>query len=86
MRSISVALLSLLPRVSRRIPGPLVALTAAAIAVAVAGLLLPDLDVATIGSRFGELPPRPPRPLLPWALGSFDFDLARGAGDGTNDG
>ena len=61
----AVALGSLLivvywPLVSRRIPGPLVALLAATAAVQ-----LFDLPVATIGSRFGALSVGVPRPVAP---------------------
>ncbi|MBK8167726.1 MAG: sulfate permease [bacterium] len=51
-------------RVSRRVPGPLVALLLATIVVKVF-----DLPVDTIGSRFGEVPTGLPRPSLP----RFDF-------------
>ena len=71
----TLLLLVLLPRLSRRIPSPLVALPAAA----VAGVFLHryGLDVATIGSRFHAvidgvrvdgIPRLPPLPLKPWSL------------------
>src|SRR5881275_2106920 len=72
----TLLLLVLLPRVSRRIPAPLVALPAAA--VAAFWLHRHGLDVATIGSRFHSLidgvrvdgiPRLPPLPVKPWALG-----------------
>ncbi|HET9133448.1 MAG TPA: sulfate permease [Gemmatimonadales bacterium] len=47
----TVLLLAVWPRVSRRIPGPFVALIAGSVAVA-----LLDLPVETIGSRFGAIP------------------------------
>jgi sulfate permease, SulP family len=73
----TLLLLVLLPRISRRVPAPLVALPAAALA----GLWLHGhgLDVATIGSRFHTvidgvrvdgIPRLPPLPVNPWALGS----------------
>lgn len=64
-------LLILFPKLSRRIPAPLVALSVAAAAAA----LVPGLQVETIASRFetrvgGEvvrgIPQLPPMPLLPW--------------------
>src|SRR5207237_9838962 len=72
----TLLLLVLLPRVSRRIPSPLVALPLAA----VAGVWLHrhGFDVATIGSRFHSvidgvrvdgIPRLPPLPLKPWAIG-----------------
>ena len=71
----TLAILVALPRLTRRVPAPLVALPAAA----VAALLLHrfGFDVATIGSRFhsvvsGEIvagiPRLPPLPVKPWEL------------------
>ncbi len=71
----TLLVLVFLPRLSRRIPAPLVALPAAA----VAGVWLHGhgVDVATIGSRFHTLidgvrvdgiPRLPPLPLKPWTL------------------
>jgi SulP family sulfate permease len=57
---IALAIVLLWPRVSRRIPGPFVALLATAVLV---GLL--KLPVETIGSRFGEIQAGLPRPSLP---------------------
>ncbi len=60
----SVAVIVLWKRVSRKIPGPLVALVLATLAVQWFGL-----PVETIGSRFGEIPHRLPLPVLPhWNL------------------
>ena len=56
----SVALIAAWPRVSRRIPGPLVALLATTI-----GARLLHLDVETIGSRFGTLAALIPHPAVP---------------------
>lgn len=56
----SLAVILLWPRVSRKIPGPFVAILAAS--GLVAGL---DLEVATIGSRFGAIPTSFPSPQLP---------------------
>jgi SulP family sulfate permease len=56
----SVLIIVLWPRVSRRIPGPLVALLATTIAAR-----LFSLDVETIGSRFGTLAASLPHPVLP---------------------
>ena len=60
LASFSFLILGLWPRVSRRIPAPLVALVAATV---IARLF--DLDVETIGSRFGEISVSLPRPHLP---------------------
>ena len=56
----ALAILLLWPRVSRRIPSPLVALLACSAAVPLLGL-----DVETIGSRFGTLAMALPAPRLP---------------------
>ena len=56
----SLAILMIWPRISRRVPGPIVAILAAS--VAVAALRLP---VETIGSRFGEIRAALPAPRLP---------------------
>jgi SulP family sulfate permease len=48
------------PKVSRKIPGPIVAILAASVAVAAFGL-----PVETIGSRFGEIHAAIPAPTLP---------------------
>jgi SulP family sulfate permease len=57
------------PRLSRRIPGPLVALLAATALTALLGL-----DIETIGSRFGEIRASLPAPSLPRV--SFDVVVA----------
>ena len=71
----ALALLVLVPRISRRSPSPLVALPLAAIAGY--WLHLHGTDVATIGSRFHAvvggvrvdgIPRLPPLPVKPWAL------------------
>src|SRR5262249_15494946 len=48
----TLLLLVLLPRFSRRIPAPLVALPVVAVGAAVLSHLVPSFHVATIGSRF----------------------------------
>lgn len=57
---LTLALIILTPRFSRRIPGPFVALV---VATAVTALL--QLPVETIGSRFGSVAARLPAPSLP---------------------
>ena len=56
----SIAIIALWPRISRRIPGPLVALL-----VTTAAAKLLNLDVETIGSRFGSLTISLPHPVMP---------------------
>ncbi len=56
----SLALLVIWPKVSRKVPGPIVAILAASAAVALSGL-----PVETIGSRFGPIHASIPAPALP---------------------
>ena len=71
----TLALLLLVPKVTRKIPAPLIALTVVASAVAALRAFVPELSVDTIGSRFqttiagktfAGIPPVPPTPMLPW--------------------
>lgn len=73
--AITLALLLLWPRVSTRVPAPLVALAIVTAGVYVLHLLWPAFTVATINSRFQSvvdgvvtqgIPPRPPSLILPW--------------------
>lgn len=57
---LAVAIVVWWPRVSHRVPGPLVALVAATALVQLAGV-----PIETIGSRFGEVPSMLPRPAVP---------------------
>jgi SulP family sulfate permease len=57
---ISLTIVLLWPRVSRRIPGPFVAILIGTMTVVVLGL-----DVETIGSRFGSIPTNLPKPQIP---------------------
>jgi sulfate permease, SulP family len=84
----TLALLVGLPRVIKRIPAPLLALSLAAVAAALLQKFVPGFHVATIGSRFHSLvngrevagiPPLPPLPLLPWHMpgpGGAPFSLS----------
>ncbi len=56
----SLALLIVWPKISRKIPGPIVAILAASVGVAALGL-----PVETIGTRFGEIRAAIPPPSLP---------------------
>ena len=58
--TVSLAIILLWPRVSRRIPGPFVALITTTVGVA-----LLHLPVETIGSRFGEIAAAVPHPRFP---------------------
>jgi SulP family sulfate permease len=64
---ITLLVLVLWPRLSHRVPAPLVALVAGALVAL--GLDAAGYDAATIASRFeGGIPQRLPQPLLPWAM------------------
>jgi SulP family sulfate permease len=72
----TLGLLVTLPRLTRRVPAPLVALPLAAALAAILTHAFPGHPVATIASRFHAtlpggrivdgVPPLPPLPLLPW--------------------
>jgi SulP family sulfate permease len=71
----TLALLILWPRLSRKVPAPLVALSAGALLAVGLQRLLPGFEVATIGGRFSSelagvrhagIPRLPPLPIVPW--------------------
>jgi SulP family sulfate permease len=73
----TLGLLVLVPRLTRRVPAPLIVLTLVAALAALLRRLVPGFAVATIGSRFhcqvagrivDGIPPSPPLPVLPWTL------------------
>jgi SulP family sulfate permease len=73
--ALTLGTLIYLPRYTRRVPAPLVALPAAALLAALLNWLLPGQDITTVSSRFhtqigGHLvdgiPQLPPLPMLPW--------------------
>src|SRR5688572_3156978 len=64
----TLAALVALPRLSPRVPAPLLALGAASVAAWLAMHLWPGVQVATIESRFGGIPRQLPLPVLPWTL------------------
>lgn len=81
----TLSLLVLWPKIkssfTKKIPAPLVALGLATVAVLLLKKWLPDLSVATIGSRFSHfvdgvsvagIPQSPPSFVLPWRLPSAD--------------
>jgi len=65
----TLAIMLFWPRVSRKVPGPFVALIAVTAAVQVFGI-----DVETIAGRFGEIRARLPAPSLPFAFGDVQWD------------
>jgi SulP family sulfate permease len=86
--AVAAAMLALLlgvPRVVKRVPAPLVAITLVAGGTALAHHLDPSFSVATIGSRFhttvrgvvvAGIPSVLPTPALPWG-GALSFGLVR---------
>jgi len=73
----TLAALVLWPRINKKIPAPLVALTGVSILVALIRWLFPEMEVATIGSRFSYeisgvvghgIPASPPHFALPWSF------------------
>jgi SulP family sulfate permease len=58
----------LVPRLSRRLPGALVALAFGAAGAGVLARLVPAFHVATIDSRFAAIPRLPPHLTLPWLM------------------
>ncbi|MFY9825486.1 MAG: C4-dicarboxylic acid transporter DauA [Thermoanaerobaculia bacterium] len=65
----TLAVLLLWPRVTRKVPGPLIALGLGGILAWSLALWVPGFSVATIHSRFLDgIPQRPPMPVLPWRL------------------
>jgi sulfate permease, SulP family len=67
--------LAILPRLTKRVPAPLIAIPLAALLAAAINHFFPEHAVATIASRFhvtiGDrvfqgVPPLPPLPMLPW--------------------
>jgi SulP family sulfate permease len=88
----TLATLLLFPRVTRRVPAPLVALPLAALAALTLERLVPGAHFATIARRFhttigGQvvpgIPQLPPLPVLPWAMpgpGGAAFHLGLDSG------
>src|SRR6185503_3955504 len=73
--AVTLAILVALPRRTRRIPAPLLALPAAAILALAIEHWVPGVSIATVARRFQVtvgnavyhgVPPLPPQPLLPW--------------------
>jgi sulfate permease, SulP family len=71
----TLALLLTAPRMTRKVPAPLIAIGTVTIAVAGIHALAPGFDVATIGSRFA-IPGSLPTPRAPWA-GALSWDMIR---------
>jgi len=81
----TLALLLVVPRFTKKIPAPLIAIGLASLAVVAIHALVPTFQVATIGTRFSAvvsgkvvagIPPVPPMPMLPWGNG-ITFEQVR---------
>ncbi|WP_437806924.1 C4-dicarboxylic acid transporter DauA [Sorangium sp. So ce1078] len=81
----TLALLLLIPRVVKKVPAPLIAITLVSLAAVVLAEVYPAFSVATIGSRFhttvdgveiAGIPPVLPTPSLPWGDG-LSHELVR---------
>jgi SulP family sulfate permease len=84
--AVMLALLVGIPRLTKTIPAPLVALVVVTLATVAAAHLVPGFHVATIGSRFhttvgghvvAGIPPLPPTPLVPWGQGQLSLAQLR---------
>ncbi|MEW6282701.1 MAG: SulP family inorganic anion transporter [Candidatus Eremiobacterota bacterium] len=71
--AVTLGLLLGVPRVLKKIPAPLVALSLVSLGAAALHHADPAFSVATIGTRFGGIPSTLPTPALP----DFSFDLLR---------
>ena len=82
---VTIALLLVLPKILKRIPAPLVALTIVAILVVVLPHVWPGFHASTIGNldkfsfKIGNevrhgIPPLPPIPIVPWHMGGMTLD------------
>lgn len=81
----TLMLLVVVPRLTRRVPAPLIAIGLAAVIAAALHYLVPGFDVSTIGTRFcatidGEtvrgIPGALPVPHVPW-IGHLSWDMIR---------
>ncbi len=82
---VTVAMLLVLPRLIKRVPAPVIALTVISLLVVLADHFIPGFHATTIGSRFsstvgGEvihgIPPLPPLPVIPWHMESAGTTLS----------
>jgi sulfate permease, SulP family len=69
--ALTLAVLIVWPKITRKVPGPLVAILLGTFA-ALGLSMWAGADAATIGSRFNGIPARPPLPILPWNLAGPD--------------
>jgi SulP family sulfate permease len=91
--AMTLAILIYLPRLTRRLPAPLVALPFAAIVALLLTHLVPGIRIATIANRFHTtvggrvvfgIPQLPPLPVLPWRMAGHDGAPFRFTWDGIH--
>jgi SulP family sulfate permease len=84
--ALTLLLLLTIPRLTRRIPAPLVAIVGGAAVAALAASVLPGFEVSTVGSRFQSsvggtivagIPQLPPLPMVPWGETEITLDAIR---------
>jgi SulP family sulfate permease len=84
---VTVGLLLGLPKIFKRVPAPLIALTAVSLLVVLCDHIWPGFHASTIGNldkfsfKIGNeirhgIPPLPPIPIVPWSLGGLTLDYA----------
>jgi sulfate permease, SulP family len=82
-------LLLAIPRLTKRIPAPLVAIAVVAAIATLSTRFFPALHIATIGTRFtatvdgktyAGIPPLPPLPMLPWGKEGLSLSMLRELG------
>jgi len=82
----TLAILILFPKLTKRVPSPLVAIVIVTIGATLVHRFVPSIDVVTIGSKFkttvggktyAGIPPLPPTPMLPWGSGAVSFAMIR---------
>lgn len=59
---VSLAIIILTPKISKKLPGALIAIVLVTICVTIAKMFMPDLVIETIGDRFGKLATDIPQP------------------------
>lgn len=74
---VTLTLLLLIPRWTKRIPAALIALVTISLGLVVVQHFFPALSVATIATRFHGIPRSLPMPALPWGDASLTFSLIR---------
>ena len=82
----TLVLLLAIPKVTKRVPAPLIAIVAVSTGAVALRHVVPTFDVATIGSRFhtiidghtvAGIPPTPPKLVLPWHEGGISMATLR---------